>query len=648
MFKNSKRLALVTLVAALHALPAFANTPQVPEFDENEIVGMFAEASYVGVFAGTKTVTEAHAHCLSRNIGSETYSASDGNYHDAYKTCMKDFVPFKISGIDLASACPSQTVSWGQCQATIPATADGASSSVQNTFDTAQYEGYATFQCEAGNLSFVSGGCSRAVKACEEGQIVNWPVTSPLWADESAATVYRDKYGEIIHTPKGRCYARMPYSTSGEVHFPKPTTPEMIEPERYNMTGSSTPQRCFDSKWIGEPASGTATCDYIPKSCQAQAFNHNGCGFDLPAAAHDTIFVDDTPTPQNSLGSVEAYCWDGEWKIKARSCTLSCTGSIGNHTWNGGDPRSCGHNGFNRGTRVSPGDNVVIENVVNGMVGSVTYRCDNGEYTTLSEPCEPQSCQSIPASTWGTGNECRHSAASYNLSHGDNTTLSSESSVFVASGYKRYSCQYGQVSLVSEACSDTTETSCDVVIAPVDNCDSGVVVEGKCCAVVDGKVSCSNFNDTTPPTPPPSQTFQPSIAYDGSCMNCTQSRKDGTGDMYPYPAISSGDMGREIVSGVSVIVNTGCANPSDCEVTETAYAGGSTGGSLSGDFKKENLLNQGYLQFSLSIFCTHQGAGFASRMANGTISVRHKTSGEVKSVNYEISLSSSCGGSRDF
>lgn len=503
MFRTFFLLPVIAIGLMLTSAHAEVKTP---EFNQNEVIGMFANVGTVGPLAGTKTVTEAHAICLAKgNIGSDVYKANDSAYHDGYKTCMAQYVPFKVAGLDAAGSCGSSMVTWGQCEASFQASPEGASVSLQNQRDTENFEGFATFKCENGTPTYISGGCSRAVKECAAGQIVNWPVTSPLWADESTGTVYKDKYGEIIHTPKSRCYARMPASTSGELHFPKPTVPEMVEPARYNMNSGVTPQRCFDSKWMSEPASGVSACEYIPKTCAAQSVNHNGCGFDLPASAHDTIFVDDTPTPQNSLGSVEAYCFDGEWKVKARSCQLSCQGNIGAYSWSGSDPRACAHNGLSQASRIAPGSNIVINNNVAGMSGSVTYRCNNGNFTSLSEPCEPLGCSNVANATWsGNGKTCSHDAVSGKWSHGNNITLSSETSILVASGQRSYTCNYGSMSLAGESC-DGGPVLCDNTGTGPGACPNGVVVNNVCCEVVNGKTVCGDSGGgsggSTPPKP---------------------------------------------------------------------------------------------------------------------------------------------------
>ena len=73
------------------------------------------------------------------------------------------------------------------------------------------------------------GGCSRAANKCKEGEVVSWPVTTPLWADPDINTPFVDKFGITRHSPKGSCYASMPEVPSGKILSPKPTIAEMTK-----------------------------------------------------------------------------------------------------------------------------------------------------------------------------------------------------------------------------------------------------------------------------------------------------------------------------------------------------------------------------------------------------------------------------------
>lgn len=647
MLSITTRLAFALMLTAVPHASQANTAPNPNPMTANDVVGMFADIGVEGIYKGTRTVTEAHGICLKEtSIGSEVSNAVDGDYHSAYKTCMAQYVPFKISGVDLAGSCASQTVSWGQCQATVPASPEGASVSAQNKVDTQNFEGYATFQCTAGSLSFVSGGCSRAVKECADGQIVNWPVTTPLWADESSVTPYIDKYGEPVHKPKSRCYARMPSATSGELHNPTPTVPEMMEPERYNMPGSTSPQRCFDSKWLAEQGSGTTVCEYIPKNCEAQTISHNGCTFSLPAANHDTVHSDNKPSPFNSIGSVEGYCFDGEWKIKARSCALSCGATIDPYSWKGSDAnRACQHDGLSPTERVTPGMNIVIPNKVDGMLGSVTYRCQNGSFNNISEPCEPKGCtDGIAAHSWtgADGSQCQHNAISGSQwQNGQTAIVSSNSDPFSASGWASYTCQYGEMTIqpgLSE-CSTTGGPLCDMTTPP-KTCENGRDIDGKCCEVVDGTLLCGKIFVSNPEE----EGFTPSLRYSGSCMHCTGPLTDGTGKMHPYPEIKSRIDARNISAGVSVFVDSGCSNATDCKVEAIAGASGTISGSFlpSQLSRTDNLSTGGTLTFTLDVYCDAYSAAWSNYFEQGTIRVTHKVTGIVKTLTYDIDVTPSC------
>lgn len=628
----------------------------------NDVVGMFAEVgSAPGPRSGEKTVTEAHSYCLRNSISSMSFQRSnaqdinntnDPSYHSNYKNCMAQFVPFKQEGIDSVGSCPTQTVSWGQCQGTFTAAPLGATVTVKNLNNDNEYEGYASFKCESGTPVYVAGGCSRAVKECASGQIVSWPVTTPLWADESSATEYRDKYGEVIHLPKDRCYARMPFSTSGELHSVSPTTPEMMEPQRYNMAGSTSSQRCFDSKWMPE-SSGPQNCEYIPKNCAAQSVNHNGCGFSLPASEHDTIYVDNSPSPQGSLGAVEAYCFDGTWKIKARSCQLSCAVNVSPYTWSGSDPRSCQHNGLSQSSRLTPGDHIVIENASPGMIGSVTYRCDNGNLVSLSKPCEPQSCNTVSSANWaGNGHNCNHKEINSNWSHGSNIRVSTETSILVSFGFRGYQCRYGEMIATNEAC-DGGPIECDNTDPEPPVSCSGVIVDNVCCRVVDGMTVCGNDGGDDGDDGDggggggggggaPS-SFDPKITYNGSCMHCSQPFRDGRGEMYPYPPITD-VFSLDVTAGTTVIVNTGCLTSGTCTSRLVNKSESWISGSLFSSLVEDNSLSSSNtLNYRVTVNCTAYSNRTAMVSVTGEIEVTNTLNNEKVIRPFYVDLKAWCG-----
>lgn len=453
-----------------------------------DVVGKFAEVGYVGPFADTKTVNEAHFACMSNmNVGSEGQNGVVESFSDAYRGCMSQYVPFKKSGQGESNACPMTSVAWGECSGTVQATPDGTSVSSKNTF--ADYEGYATFQCSNGKLSYLTGGCAKVVEPCDDGKLAQWPVTSPLWADASSSTTYKDKYGQFRNTPKPNCQARMPASESGKLLFPNPTSAELYDPARYDLSGSSSPQRCFNNEWLHEPGAGNSSCTYIPKSCAARAASYNGCGFSLPDADHDTIYVAQNPSPTNSSGTMEAYCWDGEWEIKSKSCQLSCEQSIPANQWNGTDPLACSHSLVNQGERIRPGLNILVSNETKGMDGSVGYLCDNGVVKQTTTSCEPKSCNSVPAFLW---ESCSHTQKSGLWKHNETLNVSSETNVFAARGEASYVCRYGglvsgesgEMDRTGSTCDDTDEPICtDIPDQPV--CTEPSITIGNVCCIPD-------------------------------------------------------------------------------------------------------------------------------------------------------------------
>jgi hypothetical protein len=432
------------------------------DLNPSDVVGAFANTGHVGPYANTKTVTQAHLACLNQtNRGEEAYSSggASGDVHGDYKGCMADYVPFKITGSDSAGACSSQSVTWGQCSATVPAMREGQVGTVSNIAGDGLFEGYASFQCSGGQVEFQAGGCSRSVKACEDGEVVDWPVTFPLWADEDASTIALDKYGLPRHTPKGRCVASMPKTDSGVIKIATPTAALMADlgrPMSEYDAGSSAPKRCFDADWLDEPEGGVSSCTYIPKSCKAKTHAYNGCEFELPNAPHDTIHISAKPTPVNSIGATEAYCWDGEWEVKAQACNKSCAGSIPAHDWTGVDTRACGHDAVSYSERQSPGTLDWVANEVEGMTGTSGKVCNDGVWSVSGETCLPLDCTFAAGNSWaGDGGAlCSHAdTSSGGWAH--NTTFHIDhagGALSGATGRISYRCEYGEIQQTAGSC----------------------------------------------------------------------------------------------------------------------------------------------------------------------------------------------------
>jgi len=430
-----------------------------PIVDESETIGVFAPRGTIGPLAGVLTFTEAHAKCLSTApLSTEQSSISNTDYRETYKDCMADYVPFKDSGAGLSGSCPSNTVSWSMCSSTLPSASDGISFTAKNTFNTSNYEGYANFECSGGQWQYVSGGCSTAVQSCEDGLIVDWGVTTPVWADDKSSTVFVDKFGVTRHSPKDRCYARMNSALSGELVTTKATAAEMVDPSLYNLNGSVSAQRCFNGEWLGEESKMPPSCTYVPKSCKATTYSHaKGCSFDLPSGTHDFVFESKSPLPQNSVGGVVAHCWDGEWEIKSSSCEQSCESNVDAHTWKPSDnslSQVCNHAALSYSDRIVPGSVFTIQNQTPGLNGSASYSCQNGSLVRDAEYCEPLSCDSLPSNNWvgGDGSVCSHPTLVGTYPHGE-TILRKVGDFFSAiSGEISYKCELGNFVVTESSC----------------------------------------------------------------------------------------------------------------------------------------------------------------------------------------------------
>jgi hypothetical protein len=460
------KFLIKSALVALSFVALHTNAQEQADFVSNDILGMFANQGAVGSSAGTLTVTEAHRECISRTPSGFEASGADyqSDYYAGYRTCMSEYVPFRVAGEGESGACSGQVVSWGECSASLPAGSDGTLFSARNTFNSSQFEGFGSFQCSGSAWQFVGGGCSAAVESCESGQVVSWGTTSPLWADEDPATEFIDRFGVVRHTPKGRCYSRLPSAFSGELLFPRATAAEMAEPDRFDLNASVSAQRCFDSSFLAEPASRDDVCDYIPRSCPPMEYSHpSGCGFSIPSGEHNSVFTAINPTPQNSVGTAQAHCWDGQWEIKSSFCEQSCSATVSEKTWTPGVDvgRACLHSDEVFPGRIPPSSTIDILNEVAGMQGSVTYECRNGTIVEKAESCQPESCDVINATVLpGPNVSCSHERMIIgSLAHGEEYTVL-VNDILESTGEWIYNCEFGEMVLDSSTCTSRSVPMC--------------------------------------------------------------------------------------------------------------------------------------------------------------------------------------------
>jgi hypothetical protein len=466
---------------------------------EGTEIGQFAPQGYIGALANQLSITEAHLEC-SQNDSTQTYIESDSDQFASYKLCMSKYVPFKNLNLEKLDTCPETVVTWGACSAQVGATPYAATVSVKNEIDSGNYEGSAVLFCgKSGSYTVQSGGCARAVKECNAGQLVEWPVTSPVWAQASPEYTYTDKYGRPRNLPKGSCKARMGYAFSGEIAMTYITSPE-TNFSRYEPT-SKTQRRCFDQAWLDEDNKGSlSSCDYIPRSCAAKQVTANGCNFNIPALSHDQIFKGSPSSPAKSTGSVEAYCFDGVVEIIEATCDKSCDPNVASRNWTAGNSlggKICKHEAFTNGSRIPSGVSVVGENITTGLIGYLEHTCSDGTLSVTGEQCIPDSCQGLNPLSWGAGGMCTHTAITgLDLSDGDTYEVGATQNIFQSQGSVKYECSFGEMKVVSSTCNAVNVQYCtDASIDPEGaSCDiaSGkeFTVDGKCCKMQGNTLKC--------------------------------------------------------------------------------------------------------------------------------------------------------------
>jgi hypothetical protein len=673
------RYIIFLMVSALSMASNIAVASSFDDFTTSDVVGMFAAQGTVGPLANTKTMTQAHAICVNKTpSGDKKVSSFDADYYSSYKVCMALYVPFKVTGQGEAGTCATTTVSWGECSASLATAPDGTSFSLRNEFNTVEYEGFSNFICSSSQWQYISGGCSRAAKECDNGLVVSWGVTSPLWADESSTTVFVDRFGTNRHTPKPRCYSKMPSVPSGKLLISKPTVPEVAIPQEYNLISGSSPNRCFNGEWLPEPASGADVCEYIPKSCQAKSYQHpGGCGFSLPSGAHDQVFVSSTPTPQNSVGGVQAHCWDGNWEVKTTSCALSCDSSVPENSWVSGIAgvdRSCKHVAKNYGQRIAPGTSLLINNEVSGMDGNVSYTCSsNGAVVNNSEQCNPKGCVNLPAGTWAQGGTvCEHPQLVGSYLHGQKISQQVGDIFSVSQGSVSYVCKYGffEIEGGTSLCraSPPADNVCYGIGSTADPsaCLSGGVIYpgGLCCLVTANGNECYAVTPPVAPPvtpPPPVSVVTPlppalwSGRFDGTAIVHQQGDYDGVTLIAEFRqdgsyAIIEKAQATSSYSPYDEVIKTGRWRPIDRPTSDFAFKYTKLSEMVSGS--AVNMLTSfttmpstyNYYKVGASLYRQGRGGGFElddmSMMWSYLVEIKDLKTGQIVSgvLDFEISI----------
>ncbi len=428
---------------------------------------------------------------------------------DLYNACMANYAPFKDEQEDVGSCAP-QTIEWGQygsgntCSADIGSLDEASHDSLsngkvveggsilimnQNTSDS--YQGFAKITCEAGNIEILDSKCTLVPDPCYEGDTVGdpdklparykendnwqnshlWPVTEPSWAKPSAGphfitgdprNIDRSKeFKDKVQSGEREnyCYATLDSSNNGTLAtaFPIQSGDMIVNPEIANSDAffdkdnTNGVWRCFDGEFYNEGSS----CQYETQSCDpitVPVSNGKGefCEFKLPFQKHNAIFTERNPTPENSIGQIKAFCWDGQWEIWEESCNLSCENDFSGDSWNAedGDPQNCNHAAKTFGGRTAPTSILTLNNENPLMDGSKSYKCDNGEWVDQSQSCIPKNCSYLPANSWNSTVEndatCTHNALDYSTPHNKTISTSANNGSNATVGYISYQCRYGQ------------------------------------------------------------------------------------------------------------------------------------------------------------------------------------------------------------
>jgi hypothetical protein len=475
---------------------------------------------------------------------------------DIYNDCMGTYAPFKDEQEGVGS-CETKTIEWGQYGAGTTCSADiggltsslnldgkineGESVMVQNQNTTDAFQGFAKVTCESGTIEILDSKCILVPDPCLAGDTIGeesrldprymenenwrsshlWSVTEPSWAaPDSPSYIVNgdprniDRSNEFKNKVSNGeredyCYATLSPSNNGTLNtsFDVKSGDLIVNPEIDNQDAffdkdnTNGVWRCFDGEFYNEGSS----CQYKTQSCDqttVQVPNGKGqfCDFNLPFQKHNAKFTSRTPTPENSIGHVQAFCWDGQWEIWEESCNLSCENDFSSENWNAedGDPINCKHSAKSFSGRTAPTSVLTISNEDKLMDGSKSYKCDNGEWVASSQSCMPKSCSHLSANNWTSTTDanstCSHKALAYSTPHNKIVSTSANNGSNATVGYISYQCRYGQFVDITDYVGDAAYEPTRKGFSPSDkNCTSTL-----------GTVQCYFDLDQTEPSDTPS------------------------------------------------------------------------------------------------------------------------------------------------
>ena len=525
------------------------------KFIEDNVTGKFTGSA--GVNAGTLTFSQAHITCTNRENLAQNNSFGGAMNAASYNACMASYAPFLDSSEGVGS-CSSETIEWGNfgngntCFADVSDLEDGQSFLFQNENTTDAYQGFAQIACDSGVLEIVDSKCELVPDPCYPGDTIGdpdrlparykendnwmnshlWPVTEPMWARPDADSFILpndpraiDRSQEFLDRVgngdrENYCYSTLSPANPGTAGatFPMQSGDVIVNPTLdnsqayFDRNNSNGVWRCFDGEFYNEGSS----CQYEAQACDQTTIEvSNGagqfCSFELPYQKHNSLYNSRDPSPENSIGSVKAFCWDGNWEIWEESCNLSCDNQFSSNSWNSeiADPEQCAHANKNFPSRTAPTSVVTILNENELMEGNISYQCNNGTWNVSNEVCMPRECNNLAGNTWVVnGAACNHRPLDYVTPHNQTVSTSANNPSNENIGIITYQCRYGQYV-------DITNYSGDAKYAPTI---AGFVPNDKNC-VATSIPQCYYDNAQTQPSE------DPTIFIDegnGCYIECTQ------------------------------------------------------------------------------------------------------------------------------